>query len=305
MTIKEIARLSGVGVSTVSRYLNNGYVSEEKKEVIAKVIEETNYTPNSAALTMRGKSNEIVIIVQRVSSNTTSRFLEGVINQCTLMGFNAVIHAVNFDKSKQEQYISSAIDRSVHGIIVFSFTESVEHEYDNLLIVGQKSSKYKSIYSDGKKIYKDLVSRVLEGKEVNKVYITGIDIMDIEFINRVAGAIEGAKSKDTEFEVIEQEFSSIRKGFTLKKNCYYVCLTDSQAYALIKLANEQNMIVGKDVFISGYGNYLTSSMLGLTTVDGLYETVGVQAVKSIVQRDNKSIEIYPQISLRQSTEYIQ
>ena len=32
MTIKEIAKLAGVSSAAVSRYLNGGYVSEEKKE---------------------------------------------------------------------------------------------------------------------------------------------------------------------------------------------------------------------------------------------------------------------------------
>ena len=40
MTIKEIARLAGVSSAAVSRYLNGGYVSGEKKEQIRKVIEE-------------------------------------------------------------------------------------------------------------------------------------------------------------------------------------------------------------------------------------------------------------------------
>ena len=43
MNINEIAWLAGVSRTTVSRYLNNGYVSEEKKEKIRKVIEETGY----------------------------------------------------------------------------------------------------------------------------------------------------------------------------------------------------------------------------------------------------------------------
>ena len=41
MTIKEIAKLAGVSSAAVSRYLNGGYISEEKKEQIRKVIEET------------------------------------------------------------------------------------------------------------------------------------------------------------------------------------------------------------------------------------------------------------------------
>ena len=36
MTIKEIAKLAGVSSAAVSRYLNGGYVSDEKKEQIKK-----------------------------------------------------------------------------------------------------------------------------------------------------------------------------------------------------------------------------------------------------------------------------
>ena len=39
MNINEIARLAGVSRATVSRYLNDGYVSEEKKQAIRTVIE--------------------------------------------------------------------------------------------------------------------------------------------------------------------------------------------------------------------------------------------------------------------------
>lgn len=41
MTIKEIAKLAGVSSAVVSRYLNGGYVSEEKLERLAFLPEET------------------------------------------------------------------------------------------------------------------------------------------------------------------------------------------------------------------------------------------------------------------------
>ena len=46
MTIKEIAQLAQVSSAAVSRYMNGGYVSEEKKERIRAVIEETGYRPS-------------------------------------------------------------------------------------------------------------------------------------------------------------------------------------------------------------------------------------------------------------------
>lgn len=45
MNISTIAKLANVSTATVSRYLNNGYVSEEKRQKIAEVIARTGYTP--------------------------------------------------------------------------------------------------------------------------------------------------------------------------------------------------------------------------------------------------------------------
>ena len=55
MTIKEIAKLAGVSSAAVSRYLNGGYVSDEKKEQIKKVIDETGYQPSAQARMLRTK----------------------------------------------------------------------------------------------------------------------------------------------------------------------------------------------------------------------------------------------------------
>ena len=53
MNINEIAKLAGVSRATVSRFLNDGYVSEDKKEKTRKVIEETGYKPSAQAQTLR------------------------------------------------------------------------------------------------------------------------------------------------------------------------------------------------------------------------------------------------------------
>ena len=50
MTIKDIARKCGVGVSTVSRAMNNHPdINPETKNMILRVIAESNYIPNNSA----------------------------------------------------------------------------------------------------------------------------------------------------------------------------------------------------------------------------------------------------------------
>ena len=53
MNIAEIAKMAGVSKAAVSRYLNNGYISEKKREAIRKVVEETGYRPSVQAQTLR------------------------------------------------------------------------------------------------------------------------------------------------------------------------------------------------------------------------------------------------------------
>ena len=79
MTIKEIAKLAGVSSAAVSRYLNGGYVSDEKKEQIRKVIEETGYQPSAQARMLRTKKACLVgVVVPKINSESISRITAGV-----------------------------------------------------------------------------------------------------------------------------------------------------------------------------------------------------------------------------------
>lgn len=74
MNIKEIADMAGV-----SRYLNDGYVSEEKRERIRRVIEETGYQPSSQAQTLRTRKTKLVgVILPKINSDSVSRMVAGV-----------------------------------------------------------------------------------------------------------------------------------------------------------------------------------------------------------------------------------
>ena len=73
MTISDIAKLAGVSSAAVSRYLNGGPLSEQKRAVIQAVVEQTGYSPDTAAQTLRtGKVRQVGVIVplQHCSATT-------------------------------------------------------------------------------------------------------------------------------------------------------------------------------------------------------------------------------------------
>ena len=71
ITIKEVAKLCGVGVSTVSRAINNHPdINPETKQKILDTIREYNYVPNNSARNLkRTDSNTIAVVIKEISNS--------------------------------------------------------------------------------------------------------------------------------------------------------------------------------------------------------------------------------------------
>ena len=81
ITIKDVARVCGVGVSTVSRAINNHPdINPETKEMIMQVIKENNYVPNNSARNLkRSDARAIAILIKGISNpffNSMIKFFE-------------------------------------------------------------------------------------------------------------------------------------------------------------------------------------------------------------------------------------
>ena len=71
ITIKDIAALSGVGISTVSRVLNNRPdVSEETKRKVLEVVNTYNYTQNTNAKNLKQRNTNLASVIIRGRQNS-------------------------------------------------------------------------------------------------------------------------------------------------------------------------------------------------------------------------------------------
>lgn len=70
MTIKDIARLSGCGVATVSRVLNqHPDVSDETRRRVLAVVEEQGFTPNNNAKRLKQQAGTSILVVVKGRQN--------------------------------------------------------------------------------------------------------------------------------------------------------------------------------------------------------------------------------------------
>lgn len=72
LSIKEVARLAGTSVATVSRVINqNGRFSKETEKRVREVIEKYNYRPNELARSLRVDKAQVVgVIIPDIRRNS-------------------------------------------------------------------------------------------------------------------------------------------------------------------------------------------------------------------------------------------
>lgn len=128
MNIVEIAKLAGVSRATVSRYLNDGYVSGEKRERIRQVIESTGYVPSSYAQTLRtNRTGTVGVIVPRFSSEAVSRMVDGATAVFSEQGFHPLLGNTGQDQNRELEYLSVFQNRQVDGILFIATILTPKH----------------------------------------------------------------------------------------------------------------------------------------------------------------------------------
>jgi DNA-binding LacI/PurR family transcriptional regulator len=95
--IKDIAKLAGVSVTTISRVINgHPYVSEEKREAVMRAMEETNYERNiNAVHLIKGKTNLIGVMVPSIKRPYFGLVVEGIAEEALKGIYKLVLIVLN------------------------------------------------------------------------------------------------------------------------------------------------------------------------------------------------------------------
>ena len=119
MTIKDIARLSGVSVSTVSRVLNDRPdVSDENRRRVRAVIESNNYIPNNTARDLvKTKSDAIGLVVRGIANPFYTKIIHAVEAAVHSAGFTMVMQQVSTNDDEVKRAAVMEREKRLRGII--------------------------------------------------------------------------------------------------------------------------------------------------------------------------------------------
>lgn len=118
-TIKEVARLAGVSVSTVSRVINeSGYVEKKTKQKVLSVMRDLRFTPSSVARGLvSGKTSTIGLLIPDVSNPFFAEVARGSEDAAIEAGFTVFLCNTDWKLEREEMYLQVLKNKSVEGIV--------------------------------------------------------------------------------------------------------------------------------------------------------------------------------------------
>ncbi|MCD6090427.1 MAG: LacI family DNA-binding transcriptional regulator [Bacteroidales bacterium] len=131
VTIKDIAKILGISVSTVSRALkDHPDISIKTKKVVQDLAKELQYRPNEIALSLKSRKSKIIgIIVPKLVHHFFSSVIEGIENIAYENGYQVMIYNSGESYEREIQLSSSILNFRLDGLIISMSKETTDFSH--------------------------------------------------------------------------------------------------------------------------------------------------------------------------------
>ena len=118
MTIKEIAGLAGVSVSTVSKIVNNKDqdINPETRKRVLKIVKEYNYTPYGTVKSISHARTFLLGVLTR-NAEINGRVIQGILQTAQTYGYTIMLFDSQNDTSTELKHITTICKNNLDGLI--------------------------------------------------------------------------------------------------------------------------------------------------------------------------------------------
>lgn len=285
-TIRDVAKLAGVSVATVSRVINEkGYVHEDTVKQVKQAIEELQYKPNAVAKALFKKSSTMIaVLVSNLEDPSYITLLRSVEEAAYKEGYQIVICNIE----NKSGYIDILMQNNIAGVIM---TNDIYKRLDNLsipFVVLDEAGVLSRYYDSAKKAVV-----LLKEKGCHFLAYIGEETEDETMEEHVSGFLDGVWEERLAYREEKIEGLEEKQIIELLRKYPYidgvVTSSDAVAIAVVRAASYLGIHIPEHLQVVGFkgslqGEWVTPS---LTTIGSPFEKQGVVAVQKLVGKIKK------------------
>lgn len=130
-TIKDVARMAGVSISTVSKYINGGNVREENLDAIRHAIEVLDYRVNPFARSLKTqRSKSIGVLLPDITAPFFGNVLTALDKVLRENGYHSLISCYSSNHGLERDNLSFLLSAGIDGLIYAAEDLSLDEFYE-------------------------------------------------------------------------------------------------------------------------------------------------------------------------------
>jgi LacI family transcriptional regulator len=296
-TIRDVAKLAGVSVATVSRVLNkNGYVHETTKKKVEEAITQLSYRPNEIARTLYKKNSRLIgLIIPDITNPFFTELARAVEDTAHLYGYTVVLCNTDEILAKEQHYIDVLQQRQADGCIMIT-NEKVTYakqqmDFPIVALDRPIHPEIPFIHADHRLGGELAAHELLQKGSKQLVHIRGPKYLDSAEA-RYQGFLNAVQKEKISYHIFESSFQPQNDERLINdifdrfpKTDGIFAANDVIAVSVLKTALKRGISVPDDLQIIGYDGILFGQLFypSITTVAQPIYQLGERAVEMLLK----------------------
>ncbi|MDX2418762.1 MAG: LacI family DNA-binding transcriptional regulator [Xanthomonadales bacterium] len=291
VSIKQVAKIAGVSIATVSRCINNPQQVRERTRVkVQAAILKTGYSPNTIAQSFRrGRTNVIMVVIPSIGDPFFTEVMQGIRSVVAQNDYSIIISETNFNTMTAEEVGAMMVSRQADGFIllasVFPFGNEVlekAQKRSQPVVIGCETisaslADIPSVHIDNVAAAREATDFLISKGHKKIAFISGqstsLLTRDREFGYRTA--MQKAQLPVEDGWVVEGNLSIEGAAHACKQLLEHpdrptavFCANDEMALGFMHQIKEQGLSVPKDISVMGFDDIRYASVMepALTTI---------------------------------------
>jgi LacI family transcriptional regulator len=316
-TIRDIQKLTGLSLATISKYLNGGNVLPENRAAIGRAIEELHYEVNEVARGLKTRQTRIVGVLlhdlKNIFAGTIISRMEDILRQ---HGYGMFLCDCRGNPELEAEEIQFLLGKQVDGIITFPTSENsgylkLARERGIPIVLIDRifdDQEFDSVIVDNETASKLAVEKLLAYGHRRIGMICG-DEHYYTARKRLYGfcramEVTGAEACIAKGELtVGHGYEAMKKMLDMKERPTAVFLSNYEiTLGAVIAMNEQNVSFPKEISVIGFDNMMLAQVVKpkLWMITQPMEQIAVRAAEIMMERLKNGSSREPQVEILQT-----